>query len=62
LYVITTDKSEAFDFVAEWTMRFGKHKGTMFKDIDDNYLKWCYENGVVNNGSVKGYLASRFGD
>jgi uncharacterized protein (DUF3820 family) len=57
-----TDKSEKFDFVAEWTMRFGKHNGAMFKNIGDDYLKWCYENDVVNNGNVKGYLASRFGD
>ena len=55
-------KEETFEYVAKWTMRFGKHKGILFfSDVPQDYLKWCYEKGIINNERVEGYLESRFG-
>lgn len=55
-------KEETFEYVAKWTMRFGKHKGVAFADVPQDYLKWCYEKGIINNDRVEGYLESLFGD
>lgn len=55
-------KEETFEYVAKWTMRFGKYKGVAFADVPQDYLKWCYEKGIINNERVEGYLESRFGD
>ena len=55
-------KEETFEYVAKWTMRFGKHKGVVFADVPRDYLKWCYENGVIKNDRVEGYLEELFGE
>jgi uncharacterized protein (DUF3820 family) len=57
------NKSETFDYVSNWTVLFGKHKNTKFKDVPADYLRWCYERGVCDkNEKVAGYLEARFGD
>jgi uncharacterized protein (DUF3820 family) len=59
---VDTQEEENFDYVNKWTMRFGKNKGVMFGEIDDQYLRWCYKNGIIKNEKVEGYLESRFGE
>ena len=50
-------------YVSNWTVLFGKHKNTKFKDVPADYLRWCYERGVCDkNEKVAGYLEARFGD
>jgi uncharacterized protein (DUF3820 family) len=55
-------KEGSFEYVAKWTMRFGKHKGVVFSEVPVDYLKWCYKNGVIKNERVEGYLEELFGE
>ncbi len=33
-------------------LKFGKHKGTMLKDVPDNYLKWCVDKEVLKGRAM----------
>lgn len=50
---------ETFKIVDKWTLLFGKHKGKKFNEVDDDYLKWCYENNVIKNDTVNEYIKRR---
>ena len=45
--------------VGKWKVMFGKHKGTTYNAmVADNmdYLKWMYDNDVVNNQDIISFL------
>ena len=33
-------------------LKFGKHKGTMLKDVPENYLKWCVDNDTLKGRAM----------
>ena len=37
--------------VGNWTMNFGKHKGTKFDDLEDEYVMWLWESRIFKNPS-----------
>ena len=41
------NKSETFGYVSNWTVLFGKHKNTKFKDVPSDYLGWCYHTSAA---------------
>ena len=53
------DAEESYDYVAKWEVRFGKHKGVLFKDVPDDYLNWAWNKGVINNEKVNNYISDR---
>lgn len=57
--VNTEFTDETFKIVGEWTLLFGKHKGTKFNDVTDDYLKWCYEKEIIKNDTVNEYIKRR---
>lgn len=50
---------ETFKIVGDWCLLFGKHKGTKFNAVDDNYLKWCHDNDIIKNDTVNEYIKRR---
>jgi uncharacterized protein (DUF3820 family) len=54
----TTDE-KTYEYVGEWKLLFGKHKGTPFRSCPDDYLKWMWEKGVSNNDKVNEYISQR---
>jgi hypothetical protein len=33
-------------------LKFGKYKGTMLKDVPDNYLKWCIDKEILKGKAM----------
>ena len=33
-------------------LKFGKYKGTMLKDVPDNYLRWCVDNQILKGRAM----------
>jgi uncharacterized protein (DUF3820 family) len=33
-------------------LKFGKHKGTMLKDVPSSYLKWCVDEKVIKGRAM----------
>ena len=42
-----------------WCLLFGKNKGKKFNEVDENYLKWCYEKEIIKNDTVNEYIKRR---
>jgi len=40
------------DMNSDIKLKFGKHKGTMLKDVPDNYLKWCVDKEVLKGKAM----------
>ena len=55
----STMDTESYDYVAQWEIKFGKHKSSLFKDVPDDYLKWAWNKGIINNEKVNNYIADR---
>jgi len=36
----------------EIKLKFGKYKGTMLKNIPDNYLKWCVDRNILRGKAM----------
>ena len=36
----------------EIIIKFGRYKGTMLKDVPDNYLKWCIDKGILKGRAM----------
>lgn len=51
--------NENYLFVERWTVRFGKYKGRLFRDVPDYYLEWAYANQVFTNEAINEYIESR---
>ena len=39
--------------VGDFTLKFGKHKGQKFSEVDKDYLKWCLENDIFSDDKYK---------
>ncbi len=37
----------------EWVITFGKHKGTMLKEVPKDYLRWVVRNALKNEEDIK---------
>jgi len=48
-----------YKIVENWKILFGKHKGSHYGEITDDYLKWCYDNGIIKNEKVNEYIEER---
>jgi uncharacterized protein (DUF3820 family) len=54
--------NENYLFVERWTVRFGKYKGRLFRDVPDYYLEWAYANNVFTNEAIIEYIAERLAE
>jgi uncharacterized protein (DUF3820 family) len=54
--------NEKYLFVERWTVRFGKYKGRLFRDVPDYYLEWAYANNVFTNEAIIEYIAERLAE
>ena len=54
-----TNDEKTYEYVGKWKILFGMHKGKFYKDIDDDYLKWVWDKGIVNNDKVNEYISER---
>lgn len=48
-----------YKMVEQWKILFGKHKGTTYGELPDDYLEWCYNNGIIKNDKVNEYIEER---
>ena len=39
--------------MGDFTLKFGKHKGQKFSEVDKDYLKWCLEHDIFSNDKYK---------
>jgi len=46
--------------VANWEVKFGKHKGKKYKNLPIVYIQWCLKNDVINNEDVQNYCSRRY--
>ena len=37
-------------------MRFGKYKGKLFRQVPNDYLRWCVENVEIQRSEIVGYM------
>ena len=54
--------NENYLFVERWTVRFGKYKGKLFRDVPDYYLEWAYANNVFTNEAIIEYIEERLAE
>lgn len=54
--------NENYLFVERWTVRFGKYKGRLFRDVPDYYLEWAYANDVFTNEAIIEYIEERLAE
>ena len=45
--------SKGIKDVGDFTLKFGKHKGQKFSEVDKDYLKWCLENDIFSDDKYK---------
>ena len=53
------NNDESYEYVGKWDVKFGKHKGVLFSEVPDAYLRWAWENGVIKNDNINNYIADR---
>ena len=39
--------------MGDFTLKFGKHKGQKFSEVDKDYLQWCLENDIFSDDKYK---------
>jgi len=54
-----TNDEKTYGYVGQWRVLFGMHKGKIWKNVDDTYLKWVWDKGIVNNDKVNEYISER---
>ena len=50
---------DILNIVGKWKILFGKHKGIVYGEVPDDYLKWCYDEGIIKNEKVNEYIEER---
>lgn len=51
--------TDILKIVEKWKILFGKHKGSLYGEVPDDYLKWCYDQGIIKNEKVNEYIEER---
>lgn len=48
-----------YHIISKWKILFGKYKGNCFKDIPQDYLKWCYNKKLFlpRNKRIHDYIS-----
>jgi len=52
---MNSSKSEEIKKIGDWTIRFGKHKGEQFKNLETSYLRFLYEKTNMFNSNDEKY-------
>jgi len=55
----TKNDLSTFKLVENWKILFGKHKGSYYGEIPDDYLRWAYDNDIIKNEKVNEYIEER---
>jgi len=55
----TKNDLSTYKLVENWKILFGKHKGSYYGEIPDDYLRWAYDNDIIKNEKVNEYIEER---